>query len=171
MSFHMTKRSQLRRQDPDDLVPADCRQSPQRFQKHRPKTDKGKQRSRGNALRHGLTAETVIGTLEDALQGVRGGRGSGFRCPFAAKRELVLRLAGLLWRLRRATRIEVGLLDIQATQLGDLRGYDTTPRQVRQAIFGQPVIQSGTESSLVGEQGAAGELGNADPANDHLARC
>jgi hypothetical protein len=64
MSFHMTKRSQLRRQDPDDLVPADCRQSPQRFQKHRPKTDKGKQRSRGNALRHGLTAETVIGTLE-----------------------------------------------------------------------------------------------------------
>jgi hypothetical protein len=62
----MTKRSQLRRQDPDDLVPADCRQSPQRFQKHRPKTDKGKQRSRGNALRHGLTAETVIGTLEDA---------------------------------------------------------------------------------------------------------
>ena len=31
-----------------------------------PRTDAGKQVSRRNAVRHGLTAETVIGALEDA---------------------------------------------------------------------------------------------------------
>jgi hypothetical protein len=31
-----------------------------------PKTEAGKQQSRRNAVRHGLTAETVIGALEDA---------------------------------------------------------------------------------------------------------
>ena len=39
----------------------------------------------------------------------------------AVERELVLRLASLLWRLRRATTMETGLFEIQAQQLHDYR--------------------------------------------------
>src|SRR5207302_515504 len=41
--------------------------------------------------------------------------------PSAVERELVLRLAGLLWRLRRATTMETGLFEIQAGHLRDYR--------------------------------------------------
>jgi hypothetical protein len=37
----------------------------------------------------------------------------------AVERELVLRLASLLWRLRRATMMETGLFEIQAEYLRD----------------------------------------------------
>jgi len=39
----------------------------------------------------------------------------------AVERELVLRLASVLWRLRRATTMETGLLEIQADHLRNLR--------------------------------------------------
>jgi hypothetical protein len=39
----------------------------------------------------------------------------------AVERELVLRLASLLWRLRRATTIETGLFEIEAAHLSDFR--------------------------------------------------
>jgi hypothetical protein len=38
----------------------------------------------------------------------------GWNAQSAVERELVLRLASLLWRLRRATTIESGLFKIQA---------------------------------------------------------
>jgi hypothetical protein len=78
-----------------------------------PVTQEGKQRSRCNAVRHGLTAETVIGALEDAedYQAFEAAVAAGFDAETAVERELVLRLASLLWRLRRATAIDTGLLE------------------------------------------------------------
>src|ERR1700733_9699709 len=95
-----------------------------------PKTEQGKQRSRRNALRHGLTAETVIGSLEDAqdYKAFEEAIASDFDAQSAVERELVLRLAGLLWRLRRTTRIEAGLFEIQASHLSDLREQDAARR-------------------------------------------
>src|ERR1700751_2896928 len=86
-----------------------------------PQTEEGKQRSRCNAIRHGLTAETVIGTLEDAedYKALEAAVTTDYDAQSAVERELVLRLASLLWRLRRATTIETGLFEIQADQLSE----------------------------------------------------
>jgi hypothetical protein len=84
-----------------------------------PITEEGKKRSRQNALRHGLTAETVIDALEDAedYAAFELAITSDYDAQSAVERELVLRLASLLWRLRRATAIESGLFKIQAKHL------------------------------------------------------
>ena len=84
-----------------------------------PVTEDGKKRSRQNAVRHGLTAETVIDALEDAedYAAFEMAVTADYDAQSAVERELVLRLANLLWRLRRATAIESGLFKIQARQL------------------------------------------------------
>src|SRR5262249_12069454 len=88
-----------------------------------PKTEAAKHISRCNAVRHGLTAETVIGALEDAedYKTFEAAITADYDAQSAVERELVLRLASLLWRLRRATTIETGLFDIQADHLRDFR--------------------------------------------------
>src|SRR5689334_6855866 len=84
-----------------------------------PVTQEGKKRSRRNALRHGLAAETVIHKLEDAddYAAFEMAVTADYEAQSSVERELVLRLASVLWRLRRATAIESGLFKIQARQL------------------------------------------------------
>jgi hypothetical protein len=76
-----------------------------------PRTEEGKRRSRLNAARHGLTAETVVQNLEDAedYKAFEATIIADYGAETAVARELVLRLASLLWRLRRATAIETDL--------------------------------------------------------------
>ncbi len=78
-----------------------------------PTTPEGKERSRCNAVRHGLTAETVIAGLEDAedYQAFEAAVIADYDAETAVERELVLRLARVLWRLRRATGIETALFE------------------------------------------------------------
>src|SRR5690348_8811620 len=88
-----------------------------------PKTEAGKRAARCNAVRHGLRAETVIGALEDAedYKGFEAAITADYDAQSAVERELVLRLASVLWRLRRATTMETGLFEIQAEQLHSYR--------------------------------------------------
>jgi hypothetical protein len=101
-----------------------------------PVTDEGKSRSRQNAVRHGLTAETVIVALEDAedYAAFEMAVTADYDAPSAVERELVLRLASLLWRLRRATAIESGLFKIQARHLLQFR-HRRQAQQARQTII------------------------------------
>ena len=73
-------------------------------------------------------AKSILGaeasaTLRDQLS-------SDYDAQFAVERELVLRLACLLWRLCRATTMETGLFEVQADQLRGLR----RDRQDRQPL-------------------------------------
>jgi hypothetical protein len=103
-----------------------------------PVTEEGKRRSRQNAVRHGLTAETVIDEVEDAedYQAFEMAVTADNDAQSAVERELVLRLASLLRRLRRATAIESGLFGIQARHLLQFR----QSRQVHQRR--QNIIES-----------------------------
>ena len=78
-----------------------------------PTTEEGKEHSRCNAVRHGLTAETVIADLEDAedYQAFEATVIADYDAQTAVERELVLRLASVLWRLRRAIGIESGIFE------------------------------------------------------------
>ena len=78
-----------------------------------PTTQEGKERSRCNAVRHGLTAETIIAGLEDAedYQAFEAAVIADYDAQTAVERELVLRLASVLWRLRRAIGIESGIFE------------------------------------------------------------
>lgn len=90
-----------------------------------PTTPEGKQHARCNAVRHGLTAETVIGVLEDAndYAAFEAAVTADYDAESAVERELVLRLASVLWRLRRATGIETALFDSVTSHKFSLRAH------------------------------------------------
>ena len=138
-----------------------------------PTTEEGKQRSRRNAVRHGLTAETVIGALEDAedYKAFEAAIIADYDAQSAVERELVLRLASVLWRLRRATTIETGLFDIQAEHLRGLKQPDQMRRNSREvvyALFGPASSASFDPASA--SPGSAHQTGHVNPASE-FARC
>jgi len=137
-----------------------------------PVTEEGKLQSRCNAVRHGLTAETVIGALEDAedYKAFEAAIIADYDAQSAVERELVLRLASLLWRLRRATTIETGLFEIEAEHLsepGRRLQVSLASREVVRALFGPRELVSSTDSLPV--RGVKGKPA-VDPAAELTRR-
>src|SRR6516165_5424318 len=132
-----------------------------------PKTVAGKEQSRCNAVRHGLTAETVIGALEDAedYKAFEAAITADYEAQSAVERELVLRLASLLWRLRRATTIETGLFQIQADHLSTYRRTHQVSAASREIVY---ALFNANSDRQAASQGIA----NATETHDvERARC
>ena len=128
-----------------------------------PNTVEGKQRSRCNAVRHGLIAEPVIGALEDAedYQAFEAAIIADYDAQSAVERELVLRLGSLLWRLRRATTMETGLFEIQADHqraFRQSRHMCPPSRDMVHAIFGR------ADAAGFDQDSAAPAIANASSA-------
>ena len=125
-----------------------------------PTSPEGKERSRRNALRHGLTSETVITTLEDAedYQAFEAAVTADYDAETAVERELVLRLASVLWRLRRATGIELALFEAVVTELDK-------PEQIPRPLVETAIVANVTQLYLGLDQQS-----NTDPSEISLGR-
>jgi hypothetical protein len=140
-----------------------------------PRTEAGKQTSRCNAVRHGLTAETVIAALEDAedYKAFEEAITADYDAQSAVERELVLRLASLLWRLRRATAMETGLFEIQAEHLSNYRETRQllpTSREPVHAVFGRADLEHHNSDVSAQDLVPSSAIKSSNPALE-FARC
>jgi hypothetical protein len=133
-----------------------------------PKTDAGKRRSRRNAVRHGLTAETVIEVLEDPedYKAFELSVTADFDAQTVVERELVLRLASLLWRLRRATAIETGLLQIQSEILRQVRQAQESQTQHYDRVL-EATVRAGGGASFQSDSTGSNHRVDYDPITQH----
>jgi len=138
-----------------------------------PRTEQGKQRSRQNALRHGLTAETVITTLETAAdyQTFESSIVSDYQPHSATEHELVSRLASVLWRLRRATSIETGLFQIQGELLQNGSADPLQRRTVPLPEWYDELDVAPTNNSYPIHPGDRDKTEQASDATQQLAFC
>jgi hypothetical protein len=85
-----------------------------------PRTQAGKDRSRLNSRKHGLTAKMLIIVGEHAadFDQLRAELMDEYDPPSALECELVERLAGILWRLRRVPFFEAAIMDARHAQAG-----------------------------------------------------
>src|SRR5260370_3333079 len=99
-----------------------------------PRTEAGKQRSSLNALRHGLTGQTVVLPSDDLAAYQR--HCKGFLDQYQPKNptevQLTQTVADLSWRLNRATAIETNLLALGITEQS--HSVDTENDQVHTSL-------------------------------------
>ena len=86
-----------------------------------PRSQTGKARSRLNSRKHGLTAKMLVigGENADQFEELRGELLQQHDPQTALECELVERLAGLLWRLRRVPFFEAAIIDARQAQVAE----------------------------------------------------
>ena len=86
-----------------------------------PRTESGKQRSSLNALRHGLTGQTVVLPTEDLSAYQRHSQSflDDLRPKGAIETQLVQSLIDTSWRINRAAAVETNLFSLGITEMED----------------------------------------------------
>jgi hypothetical protein len=116
----------------------------------------------------------VIRALEDAedYKAFEAAIAADYDAQSAVERELVLRLASLLWRLRRATIMETGLFEIQAECLRDYRHNRQSLPDIH-AVFGAHPASAhvGSYNAVTNLEAASESRKKADAPAIEFARC
>lgn len=101
-----------------------------------PTTGEGKQASKMNATKHGLTAETVVIKDEDpeVFDALRNDLIREFAPETTLEFQLVDRMASTLWRLRRVPHIEASLMEVYRLEVESI--------DARNAYFPAPFSHS-----------------------------
>src|SRR5580658_9212185 len=99
-----------------------------------PKTAEGKQKSSLNALRHGLTGQTVVMPAEDlvAYQHHVKSFTDEYKPEGATEENLVQSLADASWRLNRVAALETNLLTLGMAK--EVEILTNSPQQVEDAL-------------------------------------
>src|ERR1700687_3435950 len=86
-----------------------------------PRTEAGKQRSKLNALRHGLTGQTVVLPTEDHSAYQRHSQAflDEYRPKGATETQLVQSLLDTSWQLNRASAVETNLYSLGIAEMED----------------------------------------------------
>jgi hypothetical protein len=109
-----------------------------------PATAEGKARSSRNALRHGLTSQTVVLAHEsaEAYEAVRQSLFDTHRPGTEREEQLVTRMAECWWRLTRALRVESEFLGQRADAISE-ENPDLTGEAALAAMFMEPTHSKG----------------------------
>ena len=116
------------------------------------RTALGKARSRMNSCTHGLTAQTIVIGDEDPneFDVLRERLEEDFQPRSGMEQELVERLAGLMWRLRRIPTFEAALIEARCAEVADTAGRYEDEDQPGKYI-GQALIEDATYHDTLGK--------------------
>jgi hypothetical protein len=138
----ITKPSQSRNWH--DVVQAVRGQSTKRAQKHRPTREPGKERSR-NTVRHGLTAETVVTTLEDEedYKAFELSVTSGFDAPTGSRTRIRAATGKSIVAAPPHYRCRHRLIQLQSGDFGRTQAPEITTKARQRALFQRSSVRSG----------------------------
>ena len=128
-----------------------------------PRSQGGKARSRLNSRKHGLTAKTliIVGECADDFDQLRAELMAEHDPQSALEAELVERLAGILWRLRRAPFFEAAILSSRHVEVRNRQFLNYAAlREIKEeegedweasVHFGQALIEDARRNDALGK--------------------